>query len=155
MQKADRSTATQLAVCLAGLILGLTPAGNTAHAEVLISSQEALLPPAEPGTRGVTRSPGIRLVSPGEAPRIVQSPFVFKVAFAPHGGAHIDPGSIKLIYLKTPSVDLTPRLRAHVTDAGIEVDAAEMPPGEHSLQLSVTDSGGRLSKMVFSLMVGP
>ena len=127
-----------------------------ANAVVLISGSEASLPTASGivQTRGNTRGPGISLVSPvnGES---VKSPFDLKINFEAHGGVKIDPASVSVTYLRSPLVDLTPRLIAGVTPAGIALSRAEVPPGEHQISIRVKDAEGRESHAIIDLKVAP
>lgn len=127
---------------------------TTAHAAPLITEDEAKLPNA-PGlaTRGVTRGPGIKMVSPDPASKTVKSPFDLKVGFEARGGAKIDPASVKVHYMKTPLVDLTDRLKDGIKDEGIDLAKAEMPAGEHTIRFTVKDSEGRSTSSVMTVHV--
>jgi hypothetical protein len=138
-----RSKAMALAVAtlVALNAVSLVPA----RAEVLITEQEAMRPAAAPkpeeASRGIFRAPKIDVVSPQEA---VTSPLILKLKFESFGGTKIDEDSVRVIYLKNPAVDLTPRLKKYLKTNGIEMDAAEAPPGEHHLKVEVKDSDGHL-----------
>ena len=93
------------------------------QAATLITESEAALPAAAGGVtmRGITRGPTVKLVNPAET----KSPFDLKVKFQAHGGAAIEPGSVKVVYLKSPAVDITdadPALVRQLTagDAGVQ-----------------------------------
>lgn len=45
--------------------------------------------------------------------------------------------------MKSPSVDLTARMKAHLKGEGIEMSAADLPPGVHVLRIDVKDTQGR------------
>lgn len=122
-----------------------------AQALQLVSPEEAKLPAvaAKPGTRAITRGPGVKLASP----EAVSGAFPFKVEFAPRGGAKIDPASAKVEYLRGDGVDLTERLKAAIKPEGIEVAAAQAPAGQHAFRVSVRDSEGREGKAEFSVTV--
>jgi len=126
-----------------------------ALAEVLITETEARLP-ASPNVsmamRGLTRGPGIRQLSPSPN-RGVKSPLVFKVRFLIRNNVAIDPASVKLIYLKAKPVDLTERIKTHLTPNGIEMDQAEVPPGTHVLRLDLKDQQGRSGTAIIKLVV--
>ena len=127
-----------------------------ATAEILIKESEARLPPApatSKATRSITRGPGIRILSPGAGSQAIVSPFPLQIAFEPHGGAKIDLATVRLTYLRSPNVDLTERVKAGVSDRGIDLKAAEVPPGEHQIRVSVQDSDGRQSNVVLNLNV--
>jgi hypothetical protein len=132
-----------------GLALAV-PAG----ALELITERESRLPPALSGMPrgGVTLGPGIVVVAPS-ADRDVQAPFAMKVNFRPHGGSKIDASRVKVIYLKRPAVDLTPRLKAAISEAGIDLADATAPPGTHDIKIDITDDAGRTKSAVVSFTV--
>lgn len=128
-------------------------AAGAAQAEPLqlVTADEAKLPAlaATPGTRAITRGPGVKLVTPES----VSGTFRLKVEFAPRGGSKIDPASVKVEYLRGSGVDLTARLKANIKPEGIEVASAQVPEGEHAFRVSVRDSEGREGKTEFKLTV--
>jgi hypothetical protein len=140
-----------LATSLAVLMLS---AYGSAQAVTLIKESEAKLPAASGSlaTRGITRGPAIKQVSPSPD-EAVKSPLNLKVSFEARGGARIDPASVKAVYLKSPSVELTERVKPAVSDSGIELNDAVVPAGEHQISISVTDSEGRQSNSVITLKV--
>lgn len=132
----------------------LSLSGN-ALAVSLIKDAEAKLPAATAGglaTRGITRGPGIKQVSP-DSSQSIKSPFNFKVAFEPRGGAKIDLSSVKVTYLKSPPVELLDRVKPGLNETGIDLNGAEVPPGDHQIRVSVTDSEGRQSSSVVEFKV--
>ena len=126
----------------------------TIFAAPLISAKEAALPAASGtlATRGISRGPAVKLSSP-EADTPVMSPFDFKVAFEARGDAKIDPASVKVIYMKSPFVDLTPRLKSAISANGIDFAKADVPPGTHTIRVSVKDTDGRETNSVLTLVV--
>lgn len=120
----------------------------------LITAKEAALPPAAGtlATRGISRGPAIKLASP-EADTPVATPFDFKVNFEPRGDAKIDPSSVKVVYMKSPFVDLTPRLKSAISANGIDLTKADVPPGTHTIRVTVKDSEGRETNSVLNLVV--
>lgn len=125
------------------------------HAFKLIKDDEARLP-AAPGalaTRGITRGPGIKQLLPEPTGGALRSPISLKLAFEPRGGARIDPASVKITYLKATPVDLTERVRHGVTDGGMELAGAEVPPGDHEIQITVQDTEGRKGTHTIRLTV--
>lgn len=137
------------------LVLALSLFGTLSQAAPLILEAEAGLPNApviEPKLRGITRGPAIRQLFP--APETAQkSPFDLRIAFEPRGGAAIDLASVKVVYLKSPSVDLLERVRPGLSARGIELSGAEAPAGEHLIRVSVQDSEGRQTHSVIKLSV--
>jgi hypothetical protein len=120
----------------------------------LISAKEAALPPAAGAlaTRGISRGPAIKLASP-EADTPVAAPFDFKVNFEARGDAKIDPTSVKVVYMKSPFVDLTPRLKSAISASGIDFVKADVPPGTHTIRVTVKDTEGRETNSVLNLVV--
>ena len=133
----------------AASILALTVAA--ADAATLITDAEARLPAAAGNVtmRGITRGPSVKLVNPAET----KSPFDLKVKFEAHGGATIEPGSVKVVYLKSPTVDITDRVKPFVSAEGIDMSKAEVPAGQHAIRIDVKDSEGRAGSTTVQLMV--
>ena len=138
-------------VALTSLLL---VASQLAIAAPLITAKEAALPPAAGtlATRGISRGPAIKLTSP-EADTPVVAPFDFKVSFEPRGDARIDTSSVKVVYMKSPFVDLTPRLKNAISANGIDFAKADVPPGTHTIRVTVKDSEGRETNLVLNLVV--
>jgi hypothetical protein len=136
----------------AALLLVVLPA--SAQKITLITAAEAALPPSSGvmATRGITRGPGVKLLSP-EADTPVKAPFNLKFGFEGRGGEKIDPASVRVVYLKTPSVDLTPRLQSAISASGIDVAQTDVPPGEHQLRVTVKDSAGRETNSTLTIVV--
>jgi hypothetical protein len=141
--------------CTAIVATLLTIGGATAGT-VLISADEAKLPPPKGAvgvaTRGITRGPKVAYVGTADA---AQSPMRLQLKFESFGGAKIDTDSLKVTYMKSPSVDLTPRLKPFVKPDGIDMPDAELPPGDHVIRVDVKDSEGRTATTSFTLKVAP
>ncbi len=140
-------------VLASALLSGLLAQG-AALAAPLITAKEAALPPAAGvlATRGISRGPAIKVVSP-EPEAAVKSPFNLKLNFEARGGEKIDPNSVKVVYMKSPFVDLTSRLQSAITPTGIDFQQAEVPPGEHMLRVTVKDSAGRETNSTMTIVV--
>jgi hypothetical protein len=138
---------------LLGLALSLVLA--QAQAIQLITAKEAQLPSASGAlnTRGIARGPGIRVTSPDPSAAEIKSPFDLKVQFESRGGNKIDAAAVKITYLKANAVDLTPRLKGAITENGIDLNKAEVPPGEHAIKITVKDVEGRETNTVLNLIV--
>jgi hypothetical protein len=125
-------------------------------AHVLITEEEAKLPPPRGAVaadrRGITRGPKIDVVLLGDQ---IHSPMHFRLKFESFGGAKIDPESVKVTYLKTPNVDLTPRVKAFVLPTGIDMPDVELPVGDHMVRVDIKDSDGRIGSTSFVLKVAP
>lgn len=143
---------TILAIASAVLVLACLP---SAKAEVLITKAEAALPaPAGSGsvTRAITRGPGVEQLSPSPD-KSMASPLPLLIKFVPRNNVPIDPASVKLTYIKSKAIDLTERIKKHVTADGIDMSNAEVPAGTHILRLEVTDQQGRSGTAVIKLIV--
>ena len=140
-----------------GLLGASDPTASAA--ELLISPAEAARPaPPDLGgfaTRGLTRGPRVEQLSPDPRGKGIKAPFPLEVRFFAHNEKKIDPASVKVTYLKSPSVDLTPRLKGHITAAGIDMGDAEVPPGTHMIRIDVIDSEGRKGTGIIKLSVLP
>jgi len=134
------------------LALLLLSASSYSHAVKLITDEEARLPDSDgTGTRAITRGPEVKLVSPDPSAGPIKGPFAFKVAFQPRSGAKVDAASVKLTYLKATPVDLTERIKSSVTESGIEVSGAVIPPGKHEIRIFVKDAEGRKTTKIIGL----
>ena len=125
------------------------------HSAELISVQEAKLPQANGTlkTRGITRGPAIKVSSPDLTAAEIKSPFDLKVLFESRGGNKVDPNAVKVSYLKSTEVDLTPRLQGAISAGGIDFSKAQVPPGEHAIKITVKDLDGRESSTVINLNI--
>jgi hypothetical protein len=133
--------------------LALVPARSQAGT-ILITEQEASLPNEHGGpiSRGITRGPSVELVEPAE---ITHSPVHFQVRFQAFGGNKINLDTLRVTYLKSPEIDLVPRLTRFTQRSGIDIPDAEIPPGEHSFRIEVSDSEGRTRSSVLVFKVVP
>lgn len=138
---------------VSAFLLGLLAQG-AAQATPLVTAKEAALPPAAGtlATRGISRGPAIKVVSP-EPDATVKSPFNLKLNFEARGGEKIDPNSVKVVYMKSPFVDLTPRIQSAITPTGIDFQQAEVPPGEHTFRVTVKDGAGRETNSTMTIVV--
>ena len=134
------------------LSIGVVP--NLVLAAPLITAKESALPAASGTlvTRGISRGPTVKLNSP-EVDTPINSPFDFKVLFEARGEGKIDPNSVKVVYMKSPFVDLTPRLKSAITPTGINFSKAEVPPGTHTIRVTVKDMDGRETNQVITIVV--
>ncbi len=126
-------------------------------ADMLISEAESKLPASTDvamTTRGMTRGPGVEQISPNPD-RGMPSPVPLKVKFIARNNVAVDPESVKVTYLKAQSVDLTERIKKHLTAEGIDMANAEVPPGTHHLRINIKDSQGRTTTATIKLTVAP
>jgi hypothetical protein len=135
----------------------LSSVSSPAHANhLLISQDEANLPPPKGAMaadrRGITRGPKIEVIAEKEPSH---SPVHLQLKFEAFGGAKIDAGSLKVIYLRTPNVDLTERVKPFAAIGGLDMPDAELPPGDHMIRIDIKDSDGRTGSTSFVLKVSP
>jgi hypothetical protein len=137
-----------------GAVFSIAPSWPASASEVLITEQEAKLPPAK-GTkfdsRGITRGPRIALLTELG----VHSPIHLQLKFQAFGGAKIDLDTLHVTLLKTPEVDLTPRVKPFAQVDGIDMPEAVSPAGEYDLRVELRDTDGRPVAKIFSLKVAP
>ena len=128
-----------------------------ARAAPLITAEEAALPPQKGAIansgRGITRGPKIQV--PDAETGAQTSPMRFQVKFQTFGGSSIDLEALKVTYLKTPVVDLTPRIKPFAQPNGIDMPDAQLPPGDHLVRIDIKDSDGRAASMSFLLKIAP
>jgi hypothetical protein len=136
-------------ICLIVILLGTV----VALAEVLITQQEAMLPDDRVRERDVIRGPTVVAVSPSPRGGAETSPLHFRIKFSSHGGAAIDIDSVKITYLKIPHIDLTSRLRPFIMQDGIDMPAAEVPGGTHTVRIEVRDTVGRVWRTLLTFSV--
>ena len=142
---------------LFGFVVVLMAGGMPAQASppVLITAEEAALPPPKGAVaterRGITRGPKVDVVTTGQ----LKSPTRLQVKFEPYGGSKIDPDSVKMIYLRTPNVDLTSRIKSFIFPGGIDMPEVVLPAGEHMVRVDIKDTDGRIGTASFILKVVP
>jgi len=146
-----------LTLTCAAIFGAVTAMPFAAHAAALITAEEAALPPqkgAVPNSgRGITRGPKIQV--PDAESGVRTSPMRFQVRFQTFGGSSIDLEALKVTYLKTPVVDLTPRIKPFAQPHGIDMPDAQLPPGDHLVRVDIKDSDGRAASTSFLLKIAP
>lgn len=123
---------------------------------VLVTDEEASRPSQPAGElnrRGITRGPQVTQVDPAPGPEAIKSPMHLLIKFESRGGSKIDTSGVKVTYMKTPAIDLTDRVKPYLKDGGIDIDAAELPPGNHLIRVDVKDSEGRITTSLLNLTV--
>lgn len=133
-------------------------AGHAAASDWLVSEDEmrASLATPEPMAARAVPVPGaprIELQAPA-LPAPVTAPVNIRLAFSPQAPAQINTESFKAYYGRL-RIDITQRLlaAAKVTPAGIQVDGAALPKGQHRLNLRIEDTQGRSGERTFEFEV--
>jgi hypothetical protein len=138
------------------IVAGLLFSGPARAATQLITEEEAKLPPPKGAVaadrRGILRGPKVEFVSPSDS---VSSPMHLVLKFESFGGAKIDPDSVKVMFLRTPNVDLTARVKPFIQADGINIQDAELPAGDYTVRVDIKDSDGRPGTAIFTLKVAP
>jgi len=146
-----------LTLTCAAVFSAVTAMPVPARAAPLITAEEAALPPQKGAVlnsgRGITRGPKIQV--PDAETGAQTSPMRFQVKFQTFGGSSIDLEALKVTYLKTPVVDLTPRIKPFAQPNGIDMPDAQLPPGDHLVRIDIKDSDGRAASMSFLLKIAP
>lgn len=78
----------------------------------------------------------------------VQPPVSIEVRFLGDGSAPVDPESFR-VYYGMLGIDITDRIRKATTIGadGFQAQGAELPPGKHSLRMSLADHSGRRTEV--------
>lgn len=140
---------------IASVALGALFAINSCIAfagTILVTPEEASLPAQQvvASARGILRAPSIEFVAPDG---VARSPMRFELKFQAYGTAKINADSLQLTYLKTPEIDLVPRVRRFLQRSGIMIEDAEIPPGYHQFRASIADTEGRTKSIVFEITI--
>ncbi len=122
-----------------------------------MSVAEAALPAStQAGLAGISVDDGPTIVI--DQPRdgaTVGSGFALHILYEASGNETIDLNTVKLVCRKQPPINLTGRIRSHITQKGIWLDNVQLPPGKYRLRLSLADTQGRPAEREFSLTVVP
>lgn len=164
---ANRRCGTKMGCVVVVLSAMLLMAGGPGHALKtndmwLITPQEAALAPAleasQDGTIPIEAEselgPKIVIVKPangGSAPPPVEVDIQFIPKLSP-----IDLASLKVSVVKLINIDITDRVRSHVSDKGIHVPEAQLPSGKHKVRISIADKEGLRSvkDVIFEVVEG-
>ena len=161
--------AGSLLIALAGPDTALPVSAGTL---VLITREEANLPAYRPPSKGLGEEPGqsrpglrwrglaagpqlIVVAPPAKGGTLIaHRPVSLHIRFrTAEDGAAIDLNSLRVTYLRLWGIDITDRIKPYLSTQGIDVDNADIPPGEHSIELEVRDTLGRVIKQVLKLSV--
>lgn len=115
----------------------------------------------EEAARPEDRSYGFASPQPDDGPvigvpkleAIEGKPFALVVRLTPRDGAAPDPATLRVECLKSPAIDLTPRVRPYVSEEGVNIDRVTLPAGLHHFRVSVSDARGRMSEKDFTIVV--
>ena len=151
------STSARMTILSAALGLALSaPAANAWH---LVTPQEYARDKAAPRFEALVTSPpaqaspAIRVVQPDISRRLT-NPVTIEVQFAAGPGRAINMQSFNATY-GWLGIDITRRVLEHSmkTANGLVARNVELPPGEHRVTMSITDTSGKTSSETFNLSV--
>jgi hypothetical protein len=141
------------------LLWGLCHCGSTL-AFTLITEDEARLPDDTVEDRLRDPFPGPVIHILGCPKEVFAFPMDLTLELKAFAGASIDVDSLRVVYMKQPRVNLTSRIRAAnaIRPAAdnkvvISIQDAEIPVGQHTLQVWAKDSRDKDSETYFSLDV--
>lgn len=100
-------------------------------------------------------APKIVLKQPSIMNGKVQSPMKIELTFQAQGDATIDSSSLRVLY-GFIGLDITSRILesdAEITESGLVVKDAELPPGVHDVVVEIQDSLQRTGRASFSIEV--
>jgi hypothetical protein len=132
-------------VFLAAFLLCLGVNSSQA-ATVLVTPQEALLPPSPVLTqRGPADGPKVELMGP-DGSVVGGTPFHLSAVFKPRPDTNIDPNSVHIILLRGDGIDVTDRVRGagRIDQTGINLEGLVAPPGEYRIRVLVDDTNARV-----------
>ena len=144
-------------------LVGVTLLGAVSTGGVHAAAHEPLLQllTAEEAARPEDRSYGFASPQPDNGPvigvpklEVIEGkPFALVVRLTPRDGAVPDLATLRVECLKSPAIDLTPRVCPYVSQDGVNIDRVTLPAGLHHFRVSVSDVQGRLSEKDFTIMV--
>ena len=131
------------------------------HARPAAASRDWLVSPEEADqapsralvvNKSDPEGPTIDVRVPGEI-KEVTPPVTIDVKFEPKEGHEIDFKSLKVTYMKLFDIDITDRMKPYLTPTGIHSDNAKLPPGDHTIEITVKDDAGKKTVEHFSFKV--
>lgn len=101
----------------------------------------------------LTGAPKIQLLAPSVT-QAVAAPFPIELKFQPGPDARVNPETFKVLWGRL-GIDITKRVleQTKVTEAGLQLSNAKVPPGMHRLRLSVEDDKQREGTLNVTLEV--
>jgi hypothetical protein len=144
------------------LAVSLTLAASSSEAVV---EPVTLLTPEEGAMAGVpstglveigmefSAGPGIDVLQPDVGGNPMRPPIMILVKFVPSPDRPVDLSTLKVECLKFITIDITKRVLPYATKDGINVNAANFPPGEHRLRITLGDTSGGVTRKVFFVKV--
>jgi hypothetical protein len=118
-------------------------------------AQRGRVPPngQEPIILGFASGPGIEMDQP-DISKPVSAPVNLRVRFVAQPGASVNLSTFKATY-GWLDIDITKRILEHATlsKSGLSADNASIPPGDHRVTLSISDTTGQGGSRLFKFTV--
>ncbi len=126
--------------------LELITASEAAKPDLSLSKQAK----REGFLNGKSPAPGAPqiIVEKPEEGAAVSTPFPVRVRFIPSSGAKIDLQSLKIDVLKLIRISLLSRVKPYLTEKGINVPEAMVPPGTYNIEIAVADDQHRIGSTI-------
>ena len=135
------------------------PWAHAGMAVLLITEKEAAMEDAP------MKAPGSQIsqVDPMKGPMIIvnnpkdgesyRAPLMVDLHFETRPDSAVDLETLKVLYRKIISIDITDRIRPYATEKGIYIPEADIPKGNHKIEIRIADSRGNYSfrELVFSV----
>lgn len=102
------------------------------------------------GLHGRSQAPGapqIIVEKPAQG-TAVATPFPVRVRFIASPGAKINLGSLKIDVLKLIRISLLSRVKPYLTEKGINVPEAKVPPGTYNVEIAIADDQNRIGSTI-------
>ncbi len=132
---------------------------SSGHAFQLITVEEAAQQAQPPKSASLKKAaipvkpPEIQINQPKKPD--LTSPFDIDIRFNPEPGTRIKPETLKILY-GWMETDITERVRGWggaISAKGITAKGAEVPPGNHTLTIQITDDQERVGQTELSFSV--
>jgi hypothetical protein len=96
--------------------------------------------------------PSILVISPQDG-AVLASPVAVDIRFVPQSDSQIDTASLRVTVEKLWPVDITDRVKPYLSGNSISIAGADIPKGEHTINISIADQDGRTSSRTVSVAV--
>jgi len=82
-----------------------------------------------------------------------RAPLMVDLHFETRPDSAVDLETLKVLYRKMISIDITDRIRPYATEKGIYIPEADIPKGNHTIEIRIADNRGNYSfrELVFSI----
>lgn len=100
----------------------------------------------------LNQGPSIVVVAPA-ANAVLETPCNIKIRFEQTGPASVDLATLKVTLMTLWGIDLTERVRPYASREGIHMANADIPKGQHTLKIAISDADGRESYRILTVMI--